>query len=48
MVQNPSLSNCQLMLSSNENLLSIRDLNATNISRLVRIPGKYFSAKLQS
>lgn len=34
-----AISDCQVTLSSSENLLSIRDLNATYVSKLVRVPG---------
>lgn len=34
-----SLSECQVMLRSSENMLSIRDLNASHISKVVRISG---------
>ena len=39
-----SIPDCQVTLNSNENTTSIRDLNASTISKFVRIPGIVISA----
>ena len=39
---------CQVILHSNSNLLSIRDLDASHISKLVRIPGIVIGASTMS
>lgn len=41
-------TDCQVVLHSNANLISIRDLNASYISKLVRIPGIIIGASTMS
>lgn len=40
-INKDTIRDFQISLSSGENLLSIRDLNSTYISKLVKIPGEY-------